>query len=300
METSMLVGTTSHVEDCPDLGPQCKASPPPAPYRHHVKLFLSETSFDASYGVASWLALDTRFGFRVVDTTPRYFELDGSPKRVDDDIHHHDETLVGLTDPWLVARLSAVTGKLAASSRLGLSLPLGRTVDDPYVLGEKGLSHEHTQFGTGTFVPIVGGGLVWNDPRYELSLSALGMFSLYENGKGFRAPSRYFVFSRMTLPIVDGTLRPYATVELAHEGRERWHGSDGLESFVRNDLLAGVGLGYRFAPPWEASLGLRLRVASLGGGATFEYPGIVLFGLSTSFGGQEPVVHAHAHEHSHD
>ncbi|MDB4994467.1 MAG: hypothetical protein JWM74_1899 [Myxococcaceae bacterium] len=297
----MLGATTSHVEECPDLGPECASSPPPVPYRHHVKLFLTETNFDASYGLTPWLAIDARFGFRVVDITPTYFELDGAPKRVDDDIHHHDETLVGLTDPWLVARLGAASGKLVTTSRLGFTLPLGNTVEDPYALGARGLSHEHTQLGTGTFVPIVGLGLAWIDPRYELSLSAVALFSLYENDKGFRAPSRSFVSSRMTLPLLESTWRPYATFELAHEGRERWHGVDGAESFVRNDLLVGAGLGWRFAPPWEAQLGLRVRAASLGNGATFEYPGIVMFGLATSFGGPgEPPPHHHSHEHLDD
>jgi hypothetical protein len=301
METSMLVATTSHIADCPDLGPACKSSTPPVPYRHHVKLFLSETNFDASYGINTWLAIDARFGFRIVDITPRYFELDGTPKRVDDDIHHHDTTIVGLTDPWLVARLGAASGKLVTTSRLGFTLPVGRTVDDPYALGAQGLSHEHTQLGTGTFVPVIGAGVAWLDPRYELSLSALGLFSVYENSKGFRAPSRYFLSSRMTLPVLENAWRPYATVDLAHEGRERWHGVDGIESFVRNDLLLGAGVGWRFSAPWEAQVGLRVRALSLGSGATFEYPGIVLFGLATSFGGPSVLpAHSHSHEHSDD
>ena len=280
----MLVASTRHVEDCPDLGPACAQKPGPTPYVHHVDLFASELGLDASYGIAPWLALEARLGLRIVKITPTYSELDGTPKSVPNDIHHHDETLVGPTDPWLVVRTGGALGKLVTAARLGVTLPLGRTEPDPYVLAAAGQSHEHIQFGTGTVVPIVGGGLAYRAAPVELSLSALAFFSLYANDKGFRAPSRWLLSTRATLPLGGGAFRPYVAADLTHEGRETWHGAPGSESTTRTDLLLGGGVSWEFAPPWSVDLGLRARTLHAASGATFDYPGILQLGLSTHFG----------------
>src|SRR5688572_3094903 len=142
----MLFATTSHVAECPDLGPDCATPNPPVPYNHHVDLFMTDVSLDASYGLASWLAAELRLALRIVDVNPTYSELDGTPKEVPNDIHHHDETLVGPSDPWLVLRVAGATGRLVTAARLGVTLPIGRTEPDPYLLGSRGEWHEHIQF----------------------------------------------------------------------------------------------------------------------------------------------------------
>ena len=87
--------TVSHVAECPDLGPACfGGGPEPTPYNHHVDQVIAETVLDASLGLTPWLALDTRWSLRIADVKPTYSELDGTPKQVPNDIHHHDETLV--------------------------------------------------------------------------------------------------------------------------------------------------------------------------------------------------------------
>lgn len=280
----MLFATTSHVAECPDLGPECRNPIPPVPYNHHVDLFMTEVGLDASYGIAPWLAAELRVALRIVDVNPTYSELDGSPKLVPNDIHHHDETLVGPSDPWLVFRIGAAKGNLVTAARLGVTVPIGRTEPDPYALGEGGQSHEHIQFGTGTFVPIVGLGFSYTLDPVQLSLSALGLFSTYENDEGFRAPSRYFGSFRVTFPLAEGAVRPYGSVDLTHETEELWQGKPGLEgSNVRTEILVGAGLSWQFIKPWQAELGFRARVAQLTDAASFDYPGILQFGLSTSF-----------------
>jgi len=280
----MLFASTGHVAECPDLGPECKGPVQPTPYRHHVDLFMTDVSLDASYGISPWLAAELRLALRIVDVTPTYSELDGTAKQVPSDIHHHDETLVGPSDPWLVLRFGAAKSKLVTSARLGVTLPVGRTEPDPYELGAEGKSHEHIQFGTGTFVPIVGIGLSYAIDPVELSASAVGLFSVYENGEGFRAPSRMFASARGTLPLAKGMLRPYVSVDVTHETEELWHGTAGVEgSNVRTELLVGGGLSWLFADPWQAELGVRARVAQFTDAASFDYPGILQFGLSTHF-----------------
>jgi hypothetical protein len=287
----MLYATTGHVAECPDLGPQCRTANPPVPYNHHIEQFMSDVSLDASYGVTPWLAAELRLSLRIVDVNPSYSELDGTPKSVPNDIHHHDRTLVGPGDPWAVMRFAAASGRFVSAARLGVTLPIGRTEPDPYALAEQGRWHEHLQFGTGTFMPIAGIGLSYGLERVDLSLSALGLFSLYENGHGFRAPSRFFASTRTTVPLLDRRLRPYVSVDLSHETEELWNGHPGAEgSNVRTELLLGGGIAWTFAPPWTAELGVRARVAQFTDAASFDYPGLVQFALSTELdlGGARP------------
>jgi hypothetical protein len=281
---SMLYATTSHVAECPDLGPECRTATPPTPYNHHVDQLMSDVSLDVSYGIAPWLAAELRLVLRIVDVNPTYSELDGTAKSVPNDIHHHDETLVGPGDPWLVLRAAAASGKVVTGARLGVTLPIGRTEPDPYALGAEGRWHQHLQFGTGTFMPIVGAGVSWASEPVELSLSALALFSVYENSEGFRAPSRFFLSTRATLPLADGAWKPYVSADLTHETEELWAGMEGMEgSTVRTEVLLGGGVSWRFADPWTAELGVRARVAQLTDAASFDYPGLLQIGLSTSF-----------------
>jgi hypothetical protein len=280
----MLVGTASHLATCPDLGPQCRGPTPPAPYYHHVSLFTAEIALDAAYGLAPWLAVEARLPLRIVKTRPTYTSLEGAPMSVPDDIHHHDETLAGPADPWLVLRLGGARGKLTTAARLGVSLPAGKTQPDPYVLAAQGQWHEHTQLGSGTVMPLVGLGLAYAFERVELSASALGIWSLYENGHRYRAPSQFFFSVRATAPFLDGALRPYVAVDLPHQTDELWSGAIGGEGpTARTELLLGGGLRWAFHAPWSVDLGLRARVAHFTGAATFDYPGLLQLGLATWF-----------------
>jgi hypothetical protein len=259
---------------------------PPAPFHHHVDLVMSDIALDASYGLAPWLAAEVRFAVRIVDLTPSYTEVDGTPKRVENDPHHHDVTLAGPTDPSLVLRFASRAGRLGTSARIGISVPLGVTEPNPYVLGAKGIAHEHTQLGTGTLLPIAGIGLSLQLAPIDLHVSALGLFSLSENDQGYRAPSRFFPSLRATWPLLGGSLKPYASIDLPGSTGERWEGLPGLEGDGqgRMELLLGGGISWRFLDPWQVDLGLRARATTLMGGAGFDYPGLLEVGISTYYG----------------
>lgn len=248
-----------------------------------MELVAADVSLDGAYGIAPWLAVEARLVLRVVDTTPTYFEQDGTPKQVPDDIHHHDETLVGPGDPWVMARFGGAFGELVTAARLGLSLPLGSTTPDPYALGAEGKWHEHTQLGTGTVVPIAGLGLSYPVGPVDLSLSALGLFSVYSGQYGYRAPARYFAGLRGDVPFLSRRLVPFVTVDVTHETDEIWNGAPGLEgSTRRTDLLVGGGLGWEFAPSWRLEVGARARVFKLSSAPGFDSPGVLQLALSTS------------------
>jgi len=285
----------SHVAECPDLGPECFGDgPAPVPYNHHVELWNSEIALDASLGLTPWLALEVRAALRIVDVNPTYSELDGTPKQVPDDIHHHDEVLVGPSDPWITGRFGAGAGDFVTSARLGFTLPLGSTEPDPYALGRRGASHQHIQLGTGVFMPIVGGGVAYVGGPVNPSLSYLGIYGLYENGEGFRPPSRQFFELRVGVPLLEGRLEPFAVADLAHEGEELWSGRPGDEgSNVRTDLLLGGGAVWTFVPDWTVDLAVRARAARFTDAAAFDQSVAIGLGLRTAFqlwGQDEPLA----------
>lgn len=104
--------------------------------------------------------------------------------------------------------------------------------------------HQHIQFGTGTFDPVLGVDASKRWDEWTLSWFALGRAALYENRHGFRAPFR--VQSEL-----QGTLDVGPAVSLGtgvfHEAAERWQGvirQDG--SLGRTEWYASVGLGFNW------------------------------------------------------
>jgi len=245
---------------------------------------MSDLSLDASYGVTDWLAVEGRFTYRLVDIEPSYTEIDGTPKLVPGDIHHHDRTITGIGDPWLLLRLGARSGELTTSSRLGLSVPLASTEPDPFALGARGLWHEHTQLGTGIFMPIVTFTAAYRFERWELGGALFGIFGLYENEHGWRPSSRLAAGSRLSLDVLEGKLWPFVLFDFAHQTEEAWHGEQGLEgSTIRSELLLGGGLRWLLADPWALELAVRGRIATLSEESGFDYPGVIDLSLSTRF-----------------
>lgn len=289
LEQSAAPMEVSHVAECPDLGPECYGPVAPVPYNHHVAQVIAETALDFSLGITPNFGLDMRWSLRVTDVNPTYSELDGTPKEVPDDIHHHDETLVDVTDPWLLARVGGSAGSFVSVARLGLSFPVGRTEPDPYELGRRGESHQHLQAGTGTFVPIAGFGFAYTagagtEVPVTIALSGIGFFNLSENSHAFRAPLRLYASHRLALALLEGALTPAAEVSLGHEGEEYWHGMPGLEgSNVRTEIYLGGSLGWRFYDSWALEATARGRVASLTDAPTFHSLGVFSLALSTSF-----------------
>ncbi len=276
--------TASHVAECPDLGPECGSSPQPTPFNHHIDQVIAESAFLPSYGITENFGVDARWSLRVVDVKPTYSELNGDPKEVANDIHHHDETRVDLTDPWLSLRLAATASGLVSVARLGVTLPVGRTEPDPYAAGREGLSHEHLQAGTGTFVPMVGFGFSYTIAPVTLSLGGVGFFSLYANNHGFRAPTRMYASQRATVSLFDGELSPFVEISEVHEGEEYWNGSPNLEgSNVRTELYGGAGASAQVAEGWSVDGAVRARFATLTDAASFTTYGIFSLGITARF-----------------
>ncbi len=300
LEGALVPMAVSHVAECPDLGPQCFDDTAQAlqgvrplhhpghasttPYNHHLDQWMGEVNLGASLGITPYFGLETRWSLRITRVDASFSELDGTPKDVPDEIHHRDETLVDVADPWLLGRVGAARGDFTSLVRLGLSFPLGRTEPDPYRAGRRGEAHQHLQGGTGTFVPILGAGVSYRIAPVTLGLGGIAFFSLYENHHGYRAPSRFYLSQRTTVAFLDGALSPFAEVSLAHITEEYWQGFAGLEGTnVRTELYLGGGLGWQFADSWAIDASVSGRVANFTEGASFDTYGLFRLGLTKTF-----------------
>ena len=105
-------------------------------------------------------------------------------------LHHPSRTLTGFGDmEMLLCWHRHDVGKEGAcfSASAGTTFPLGRTEGNPYIAGDVGESHEHIQFGNGTFDPIVE--MFYSRPLGEDSIIRAfcqGRFPGSTNAEGFQ------------------------------------------------------------------------------------------------------------------
>lgn len=170
------------------------------------------------YGLSERTQLSLRLPYDVKAMNVRYETLDGAPFTPPyGDIHHRTETLRGISDPtialdWLPRPHSDWT--FAA----GLSLPIGNTVPDPIALGREGKTHEHIQFGSGTFRPMFAA--QWTRPHF--SARAEARLSLYENDEGFRAPNNFLWSFGPSIRVGRMTIDP--RLQGQHQTLGKWNG----------------------------------------------------------------------------
>ena len=104
------------------------------------------------------------------------------------DVHHRTATHRGLGDAMLLARRRWLREDDLLSVTFGTSLPIGKTEENPYRLGDEGREHNHIQFGSGTFDPLLEASDTRRlTPRTTAGMYAATRFPLYENAHGFRA-----------------------------------------------------------------------------------------------------------------
>jgi hypothetical protein len=117
--------------------------------------------------VARGLGVEAVVALRGVRTRIRFEDVRHQPIVVPNgSIHHRNETLSGPGDPWLLLHRAQVLGAWTLAARGGVSVPLGRTEPNPFDLGRRGLPHQHIQFGTGTWDPLVGVGRAAGSGRW--------------------------------------------------------------------------------------------------------------------------------------
>lgn len=247
----------THEAGCADLA-ACDEQPVQPLYLHDQRIFPGELRAIGELGMTASLGVEVQVPLRLVHASIEYTTPDRQPyEPLNPGIHHRDETLFGLGDPWLLGRWAGQLGGLMVSARAGFSIPLGSTEPNPFVLGDSGTRHQHIQFGSGTFEPILAVDFSKPLGPWLYLAYAQGQMALYENGHGFQSgmkTSGGVQAGRRIWRTVTGALG----LETLHEGPERWDGKirqDG--SLGRTEVLLTLSLVQAFR---TGSLGLSARV----------------------------------------
>lgn len=204
------------------------------------------------------------------------------------DLHHPTETLEGFSDfSLLFARKEGDLlrhGDILAAA-VGTSIPVGRTEEDPYVLGDAGLPHEHIQFGTGTFDPLLE--FYYFTPisgRLSASANVLGKFPLNENAKDYRGPVEVSSGLSVALSPTD-RLSLRAGWSFYYQGYAHWSGDRDINSGLISNGVVG-GASYKLAEGVYLGFDVRVPVSQetlSDDGDTFEQGTVAQLGLSISF-----------------
>ena len=231
---------TLHVSACPDAGPACALGEVP-PYLHDQDVTVGELRALLELGLTPNLGVEAQLPVRVVRSAITYRRLDGTPfTPANADLHHRNETLAGPGDGWLSGRAAWSAGALGFSGRLGITLPLGRTEENPFALGSAGISHQHVQFGTGTFNVLAGADAAWSPGPWSVRGYGQAQWVPTANARGYQAGNRLGAGL-----LAEWTTRPLqvsAGVDVVSEAPERWDGVVQQDGNVgRTDLLVGAG-----------------------------------------------------------
>jgi hypothetical protein len=229
--------------------------------------------FDGGFGLEAIAFL------RHVTTRIRFEDLARRPIVVPEgDIHHRDETLVGPGDPWITAIAGRKIGPWSAAIRGGVTVPLGRTEENPFALGRAGLPHQHIQFGTGTWDPLAGAGAGRRFGAVTATASVIARLPVSQNDHGYRT-GRRVVWAATADRRIAGPWRAQAGLDYARETAETWDGIVEEEGNLgRSDLLFMAGVARQFgarALTLTARVPLRTRSDN---GVAIDYPLILSIG----------------------
>ena len=249
------------------------------PVDYDTDYIFVETRLIAEYALTKNLAVAASLPYRVVDvdvtTTPQASSM----------IHIRDERLTGIADPAVALHYAREVGAYRLHARLGTSIPLGSTVEDPHALGAIGQEHQHVQFGSGTFIPSI---VLESQRRVgPVTLAAFGLayLSLYENDHGYKQGHR---ISGGIAGSTNFGLRRWSFglgFEVHGETAERWHGEipmdEGNEGRV--DFLLGPTAAFRFADGFAAIADVKLPVYSHVVGNQVDYGVVFSVGIAAAF-----------------
>ena len=204
------------------------------------------------------------------------------------DIHHRDETYTGLADSdlFLGYKIHGLfkTGDILFT-RLGTTIPTGRTEENPWKLGDAGIEHLHIQFGTGTFNPIAN--LRYGLPLYRgaiITASARGTFPFYENRKTYRGPVELSYTAGFTYRLFDWI--SFSGNYLGfYQSAAAWAGERDINTGLRYSMAAlGMSLATLDGITVSANLMFPLTQETLyEGGDAIEFGNLVSLTTSYSF-----------------
>jgi hypothetical protein len=142
-------------------------------------------------------------------------------------------------------------------------------------LGRRGVPHEHIQFGTGTWDPLVGAAMATRAGSVHLQASAWARVVLLTNAHGYRAGDRFTLLTSAARPVAPAWTAS-AGLQLARENAERWDGRVENEGNLgRTDLMALAGISRSLLRGGTAGVTVLLPLLTEAHGAQVSYPLIV-------------------------
>ena len=251
---------------------------------HDQRLVLHDVRLDIAWRVARRLSLWAAGGGRWIENKIVYRDASGAAVTIlNPSLHHRTETITGWTDVELGAELEWRWRGLSLRPRLGLTLPTGVTVADPFALGDQGVAHQHVQTGTGTVDLLASFNL---SSRWRGWQFAGGLWTRqigYANAFGYQGGSRYAASTSVGRALFAG-FAVRGTAEVSRESAETWGGNRYTEdgNLGRTDVLLGAALQARLAPQLalEAAVKVPVYVDVVGG--QISYPAIVSLALTFS------------------
>ena len=181
---------TDRLAECPVVAPDICAAQYIDPHWQRQRIDWVRTNATLSVGLGrGWQAtLGVPFDVKIFSVYYETFEGDPFDPPYGD-IHHRDEVLWGLADGQaLVWRYGELIPRVVLGVGAGVSLPFGRTYDDPFFAASQGDEHQHYQHGTGTFNPLVSVSATFVGVRWGGSGSADLRIPVYANQRGYQAP----------------------------------------------------------------------------------------------------------------
>jgi hypothetical protein len=245
------------------------------PYWHDQHLLISELDLSVARGLRPGLGLSVTLPLRLVRDRIQFEDLARQPYvPPNPDTHHRNETLNHVADGQLEMLLTRHPGPWTLSVGLGTSVPVGKTEPNPFELGRLGLPHQHIQFGTGTWDPIVNMLAARGLGGFGFNANASARLSFYENGHGYHAGNRYAVALGGTHG-VGGAWTASGGLSLNLEQAERWSGVIEEEGNLgRTDILAQAGL-VRVMPAGTFGASVQLPIRSWATGEQVKFPAFV-------------------------
>ncbi|MFT7622751.1 MAG: hypothetical protein ACI9WU_001926 [Myxococcota bacterium] len=253
------------------------------PHGHELVAIPMAWTLASSFGLSDRLAVDVTLPVHASVIDAGFTDLNHGTIGGFDSIHHRDETVAGIGDLRIGLVVGGVLdselGGFRLTGRVGLSLPTGAVEDDPFVLGENGQHHQHTFFGSGTFMPELrlDVSYSWTD------VSLLGWvdtrLSLYEGPKSYRPSS--VVSGGVGVGSGFGLDRWMFSLgqEVFHEKAAKWSGTP-AENSGRTQLLLALAVHWQVEDSWSLSFTAKTPYLTWTEGEPFDFPFLGVLGVS--------------------
>ncbi|MCH9686432.1 MAG: transporter [Deltaproteobacteria bacterium] len=256
------------------------------PAEHALDIGVLQWNLDAQLGVHRRFAVELLLPIRATIINATFRDRSGNVRDDFSSIHHRDETISGLGDIVVGGRIGLVlpddVPRWTLALRTGASLPTGNTEPDPFVLGERGETHQHMFFGSGTVDPVFGLDTNIAFDRWSLVGWAVTRTPLYSNQYGYRRGHAFIggvgAQSGFGLERWSFLIQP----EWFFETPARWRDTAARNS-GRLSLLATGGIVFMPAPGWQVQLLAKIPYFTRAQGGQLRWPFVAMLGFNYTF-----------------